>query len=83
MNISLKLGKYNVFGFQHSNSFAVIALSVNIRPSRFAISWLSSSVECDGFNRCTSSAVCGGGFDVFIREGGVDVVLVDKDGGFL
>lgn len=68
---------------QHSNSLAVMAFNVNIRPSRFAISWLSSSVECDGFNRCTSSAVCGGGFEEFILDGGVDVVLVDKDGGFL
>lgn len=61
----------------------MIAFNVNIKPSRLAISWLSSSVECDGLSRCTSSAVCGGGFDVFIREGGVDVVFVAKAGGFL
>lgn len=60
-----------------------MAFKVNIKPSRFAISWLSSSVECDGFSRCTSSAVCGGGFEVFILDGGVDVVLVDSGGGFL
>jgi hypothetical protein len=53
-------------------------------PSRFAISWLSSSVECEGCSLCTSSAVWGGGCDGFILDGGVLVnVLVLLVGGFL
>lgn len=63
---------YNDMWFQHSNSLAVIALSVSINPSRFAISWFSSSVECDGWSRWISSAVWGGGLDWLIRDGGVE-----------
>lgn len=70
--------------FQHSNSFAVIAFNVIISPSKLAISWFNSSVECDGCKRCTSSAVWGGGLEALILDGGVLVKVLDPlDDAFL
>lgn len=61
-----------------------MALSVSISPSKLAISWLSSSVECEGWSRCTSSAVWGGGLAALMREGGVLVKVLELlVGGFL
>lgn len=51
-------------------------------PSKLAISWFNSSVEYDGANLCTSSAVCGGGLEALIREVGVPPEL-PLPGGFL
>lgn len=52
-----------------------MALSVSIRPSKFAISWLSSSVEWDGWRGWTSSTEWGGGFEALIRDGGVPMLM--------
>lgn len=54
-----------------------MAFSVSMRPSKLAISWFNSSVECDGCSFCTSSAVCGGGFEALIRDGGVLVSVLE------